>query len=176
MPRTIPASGHPRAIFQHHAQHVKFLGSQGHAHADLFRSLPHHIRKDAIDTDAGQQKGQQRKDAKQRHGKALVGNGVGDGFFHVFRIVDDQRRIEFKHAAAKAGQIGVPAISAGAQKRQIPRPPRFSCLSGICAIGRYICACSAPGPVTIQPPLIHVADYADDLRVWNFIRIQKGWY
>src|SRR5882724_2818788 len=75
------------------------------ANADFPGALPHHIRKDAINADAGQQQGKQREDAEQCHGKELSGDRVSHRLFHLFRIVDYQLRIELEQAATQRGQV-----------------------------------------------------------------------
>ena len=107
-----------RAAAENQAEHLRSLGAERHAHADLLRARDHGVGEHAVDADRRQHAGDAGKYHQQRGVETLTRHRRGEQPIGGLDRIDADRRIEPLHGLAHERDIA-PRIAGGADDERL---------------------------------------------------------
>src|SRR5215468_5944799 len=150
--------------YQRHACAI----SQHHAHSNLLRALSYQIGKHPVDPDAGQHQRQTGKEREQRHGEALTGNRTQNSLLHILHVKHNHLVTQFQDSMTKS--LKAHRTGTLQAKENVPaQATDFQVFVWYLSEGQIQLCMQWTGSIGVQSPLVHMANYADDLRVGNFV-------
>src|SRR5579875_3572368 len=151
--------GKPQSLANEHAQHVRLCCPERQADSNFRHTLSSRVGDDAVDSDGGQQQGQEGEGNQQNHGKALATHGRGNEFAHGTDVINGLLAIgsidcildgRYHSRGHKAGAYGEGNGVSKNGKRLVGK-----LVEGVVNLRLLACGC-------VDSVLFDVAEYADD--------------